>query len=272
MGVRGSVASQLIKPGFAAVIAVGVAAPAAAQEAPTILGWTLDSLRAGVNYAPDYMGSDDYRPWFTGAVVLVRRDAPPTPSGAPDDGVSLGLFDAGPLTFGVVGRWRSERKDEDDLRGFEKIDPAVEAGGFVNWWASDWLRMRAEVRRGFGGHEAWVGDLAADAVMRGERWTLTAGPRLDWGDEDFTSTYFAVTPLEASRSPLGIAAYSPSGASWSPGVVASAKYRVTPRWSVESVATYYKITGDAADSPIVGQLGSDDQFSISLSGRYTLGQ
>ena len=54
-------------------------------------------------------------------------------------------------------------------------------------------------------------------------------------------------------------------------MVASAKYRLTPRWSVESVATYYKITGDAADSPIVEQLGSDDQFSISLSGRYTLG-
>ena len=272
MGVRGPVASQLIKSCLVAVIAAVAASPAAAQEAPTVLGWTLDSVRAGVRYAPDYLGSDDYQPSLTGAVVLSRRVAAPTPTGAPDDGVSLGLLGRGAVTAGLVGRWRSERKDEDDLRGFDKIDPTVEAGGFVNWWTSDWLRLRAEVRRGFGGHEAWVGSFAADAVARGERWTLTAGPRLDWGDDDFTSTYFAVSPLEASRSPLGLAAYSPSGMSWSPGVVASAKYRVTPRWSVESIATYSRITGDSADSPIVEQLGSPDQFSISLSARYTLGR
>ena len=47
---------------------------------------------------------------------------------------------------------------------------------------------------------------------------------------------------------------------------------MTPRWSVQSVATYSRITGDAADSPIVEDLGSPDQFSISLSARYTLGQ
>ena len=259
-------------PAVLAMISIPAwAAPAAAQQPPSLFGWTLDSVRAGVSEAPDYLGSDDYRPWFTGAVVLSRRDAAPTPSGAPDDGVSLGLVGTGAVSAGVVGRWRSGRGDDDDLRGFEKIDPAVEAGGFVNWWPTDWLRLRAELRHGFGGHDAWVGDFAADAVMRGERWTLTAGPRLDWGDDDFTSTYFAVTPLEASRSPLALQAYAPSGSSWSPGLVASAKYRVTPRWSVESVATYHKITGDAADSPIVEQLGSADQFSVSLSGRYTLG-
>lgn len=248
------------------------AAPAVAQEAPTLLGWTLDSVRGGVRYAPDYLGSDDYRAWFTGAVVLVRRDAAPTPQGAPDDGVSLGLIGTGPVTAGVVGRWRSSREDDNDLRGFEKIDATVEAGGFVNWWPTDWLRLRAEARRGFGGHDGWAGDFGADAIVRGERWTFTAGPRLDWGDDDFTSTYFAVTPQDAARSPRGLAAYAPSGATWSPGLVASAEYRVTPRWSVQSVATYSRITGDAADSPIVEDLGSPDQFSISLSARYTLGQ
>ena len=156
MGVQGSVASHLIKSCLVAVIAAVAASPAAAQEAPTVLGWTLDSVRAGVRYAPDYLGSDDYQPWLTGAVVLSRRVAAPTPTGAPDDGVSLGLLGRGAVTAGLVGRWRSERKDEDDLRGFDKIDPTVEAGGFVNWWTSDWLRLRAEVRRGFGGHEAWV--------------------------------------------------------------------------------------------------------------------
>lgn len=257
------------------VIAFASASSALAQEgipAPTLFGWTLDSVRAGVRYAPDYLGSDDYRGWFTGAVVLSRRDAAPSPSGAPDDGVSLGLIGKGPLTGGVVGRWRSSRDDEDDLRGFDKIDGTVEAGVFVNWWAADWMRLRAEARHGFGGHESWVGDFAADAIVRTDRWILTAGPRLGWGDSSFTRTYFAVSPLEASRSPLGIQPYSPSGATWSPGALVSAEYRINPRWSLEALGSYRRVTGDAADSPIVADLGSRDQFSTSLSVRYTLGQ
>lgn len=257
----------------AIVTAMASASPAVAQEAaPTLFGWTLDSVRAGVGYAPDYLGSNDYEAGFSGAVVLSRRDAAPSPSGAPDDGVSLGLVGKGPLTAGVVGRWRSSRDNDKDLRGFDEIDGAVEAGVFVNWWAADWLRLRAEARHGFGGHESWVGDFSADAVARGDRWTLTAGPRLGWGDSSFTRTYFEVTPLEASRSPFGIAPFSPSGASWTPGVVASAKYRVSPRWSLEAVGSYRRVTGDAADSPIVAGLGSPDQFGASLSIRYTLGQ
>jgi outer membrane protein len=257
------------------IVAIAAASTAAAQEgipAPTVFGWTLDSVRAGVRYAPDYIGSDDYRAWFTGAVVLSRHDTSPEPFGAPDDGVSLGLVGAGPLTAGVVGRWRSSRDNDNDLRGFDKIDGTVEGGVFVNWWPADWMRVRAEARHGFGGHDSWVGDFGADAIVRADPWVLTAGPRLGWGDASFTRKYFEVTPLEASRSPLGIQSFSPSGATWSPGAVVSAEYRLNPRWSLESVGSYRRITGDAADSPIVAGLGSRDQFSVSLSVRYTLGQ
>ncbi|MGH6998417.1 MAG: MipA/OmpV family protein, partial [Phenylobacterium sp.] len=186
--------------------------------------------------------------------------------------VSLGLIGTGPVTAGVVGRWRSARDDDDDMRGFETIDGTVEAGGFVNWWVSDWLRLRAEARHGLGGHDSWVGDLGADAIVRSERWAFTAGPRLNWGDDDFTRTFFAVTPQDVARSPLRVATYAPSGASWMPGAVASAEYWLTPRWGVQTVVTYSRITGDAADSPIVQQLGSPDQFSISLSAHYMLGK
>ena len=257
------------------MIAIATTSAAAAQEsipAPTLFGWTLDSVRAGVGYAPDYLGSDDYGAGFTGAVVLSRRDAAPSPSGAPDDGISLGLLGKGPLTAGLVGRWRSSRDDDNDLRGFEEIDGTVEAGVFVNWWPADWLRLRAEARHGFGGHDSWMGDFAADAIVRADRWTLTAGPRLGWADAEFTRKYFTVTPSDASQSPFDIQPFSPSGASWSPGALVSAKYQVNPRWSLEAVGSYRRVTGDAADSPIVADLGSPDQFSASLSVRYTLGR
>lgn len=256
---------------FPVAIAIASASSAVAQEsAPSLFGWTLDSARAGLRYGPDYMGSDDYRPWFTGAVVLSRRGAGPEPFGAPDDGVSLGLVGKGPLTAGVAGRWRSSRDNDNDLRGFDEIDGAVEAGVFVNWQPADWLRLRAEARHGFGGHHSWVGDFGADAVARTDRWTFTAGPRLGWGDSSFTRKYFAVTEADAARS--GLSPFSPSGVSWSPGALVSAEYRVSTRWSIEAVGTYRRVTGDAADSPIVAGLGSPDQFSASLSARYRLGR
>lgn len=221
--------------------------------------------------APDYFGSDDYQAYPTGALVVLRRDAAPAPYGAPDDGVSLSLLGKGALTAGLAGRWRSSRDNDHDLRGFEEIDGTVEAGAFVNWWPADWLRLRAEARRGFGGHESWVGDFGADAVFRPQRWVVTAGPRLGWGEASFTRKYFAVEPDEALRCPFAIQPFTPGGTSWFPGVLASAEYRVTPNWSLQAVGSYRRIMGDAADSPIVAQLGSRDQFSASLSIRYILG-
>lgn len=260
------------RPAALGAAALAIASPAAAQEiaAPELFGWTLESVRAGVRYAPDYLGSDDYQPWFTGAVVLSPRNAAPVAFSAPDDGVSIGLLGQGPLTAGLAGRWRSSRDDDNDLAGFEEIDGAVEAGVFVNWWPADWLRVRAEARRGFGGHESWVGGLGADAFVRHDRWVFSAGPRLEWSDADFTRTYFAVTPADAARS--GVRPYAPSDDTWTPGALVSAAYKVNPRWSLEASATYWRLTGEAADSPIVADLGSEDQFSASLSVRYTLGR
>lgn len=256
----------------AVIVAIAAPSAAAAQELPSFLGWTLGSVRAGARLAPDYMGSDDYNAYFTGAVVLTRKDAYKTPFGAPDDGVSLGLLGKGPLTAGLAGRWRSARDADGDLQGFEEIDGTVEAGVYAEWWPSDWLRVRAEARRGFGGHEDWVGDLSADAIARSKRWVLTAGPRLSWGDSGFAREYFSVTPTDAARSPRNLAPFSPDDSLWAPGLLASASYRVTPSWSVETIGAYRRLMGDAADSPIVEDLGSPDQFTLSLSLRYTFGQ
>jgi MipA family protein len=267
------VASRWRRAAAAGVVsALAIPSASLAQELPSFLGWTLGSVRGGARLAPDYMGSDDYNAYFTGAVVLTRKNGYQPPFGAPDDGVSLGLLGKGPFTAGLAGRWRSARDADGDLQGFEEIDGTVEAGVFAEWWPADWLRFRAEARRGFGGHEDWVGDLSADAIARSEHWVLTAGPRISWGDSGFAREYFSVTPTDAARSPRHLTPFAPDDSLWAPGLLASASYRVTPSWSVETIGTYRRLMGDAADSPIVADLGSPDQFTISLSLRYTFGQ
>lgn len=259
---------------LAATASVLLTAPAASAEdfsppgGVTVFGWYLSHARIGLGVEPDYLGSNDYRIAPTGSISFARHGAGQSGFAAPDDGFSVGLLGDQTLSAGLVGRWRSGRGNDHDLRGFDKIDGTVEAGGFVNWWAADWLRVRGEVRHGIGGHDNWSADLGADAVGRTGSWVLSVGPRLAWADDDFTRTYFAVTPIEAARSPFGIQPFAPGGAYWAPGVLASADYHLSRSWRVTAVGEYRRLTGDAADSPLVAVLGSKDQFHASLSVTY----
>jgi outer membrane protein len=251
-------------------------APADAQDRKdltdiTVLGWSLNNWRLGVRVAPDYIGSDNYRLELSGSLNAARRGSEPS-FGAPDDGVSLGFFGGRGWSVGASGRLRSKRGDDDDLRGFEKIDRAVEVGAFMNYWPNDQIRLRGELRHGFGGHTAWVANLGGDALWRQGALVLSVGPRLAWGDDEFVRTYFSVAPDEAARSPFGITPYAPMGSAMAAGVVASAERRMSRHWSVTAAASYRRLFGDAADSPIVVDLGSPDQFSTTLGVRYILGK
>jgi MipA family protein len=253
------------------------ASGAAAQEATaagdgggTLFGWSVSgNLRAQV--APDYMGAKTYSVGPAGSLRFSRAGDQPT-FAAPDDSPGLQVLGDKTLSAGVVARFRFGRGDDDNLRGFDKIDWAIEPGLYAEWWPTDGLRLHGEVRRGVRGNEGWSGDLAADAVHDDARWLLSVGPRLHLGDSKFTQTYFGVSAAEAARSPFGIAPYSADGAFTSAGVLASAEYRWTRRWSLLGHVDYSRIFGKAGDSPIVAQLGSKDQITASFGLRYAFGR
>jgi outer membrane protein len=249
-------------------------APANAQQADPpgqgLFGWSV-AATLQLRVAPDYMGSKTYSVGPGGSLSLSRPGVAPV-FVAPDDSPSLHLVGDPSLNGGVALRWRSSRDDHDNLRGFDKIDWSVEPGGFVNWWPVDALRVRAEVRHGFGGNRAWMADLSADAVYRDASWVLSIGPRAHWADSKFTHTSFGVTPLEAARSPFGIGAYAGDGTFSSAGLLASAEYRWTPRWSIVADGEYHQLMGSAAGSPIVAILGSKDQFGAALGVKCVFGR
>jgi outer membrane protein len=244
---------------------------AAAQSAGggMIFGYDVRAtVRAQVQ--PTYDGSNDFEVGPTGSISFYKHGGQHG-FGAPDDGATLSLFGDERFAVGVVGKLRSGRDSKDDLRGMDKIDWAGEAGVFANLWVADWLRTRIEVRKGFGGHDGVLVDIGADAVARDGRWTGSVGPRFSWADDEFTQTYFGVTPAEAVRSPLIAAAYDAKGGPRSVGVQAGANYQWTPHWGLTFDASYRRLLGDAADSPLVRQLGSEDQFRASAGVSYAFG-
>lgn len=244
-----------------AVTFLGFVVPAVAQERSFNF-----ALGAGVGAAPEYMGSDDSEgfvaPTFTfGSLKWGAIDASNGVRGIPDNGLSLN----------AAYRILNERTAEDsvELAGLQDIDIALELGLGLLYQQTNWLAF-GEVRKGVTGHSGVTGTLGADWIVRpNDRLRITAGPRINFGNDEYANTYFGVSATEAAAS--SFAAYDAEGGALSAGLAVTGTYFIDDKWSLEGVVSYEKLLGDAADSPITLG-GSEDQWRIGvgLSRVFTL--
>ena len=232
------------------------------QSAGPQIGFT---LRGGAAVAPEYLGSDDYEVGPDLGFELNYLNLGGLTFGDPDP-----LFQ--PTGFGVTGSFRyiGERTaaDSPELAGLDDVDDALELGLGLRY-ATPGFEAFGAVRYGVVGHEAWVGELGADVRSRPtDRLTLRAGPRVFFGDGDYASTYFGVTPAEAAAS--AFPAYDASGGLLSAGIELGAGYRFNDDWGLDAAIRYDRLQNDAADSPISAD---DTQLSarIGVTRRFTFG-
>lgn len=217
------------------------------------------TVGAGVGMAPEYPGSSDYAASFAGTL---RFDYIRFPNGMEFGSSNAVGFVSG---FGPRGsaRYIGSRDPDDnrELRGLDKVDATLELGLGMGYEAEYW-RAFADVRYGFIGSHAWVGDLGADAILRpNDRLTVNFGPRADWGSNRFVNTYFGVSGSESVAS--GLDEHGTSAGFYSVGVELGARYEIAPLWGVEGKVNYDRLVGDAADSPIT-EMGSANQFAAQV--------
>ena len=237
-------------------------APGAASE------WTV-TIGAEGRMLPTFEGSDRYTVLPFPVFDLRRAGTPPT-FHSPYDGFGFGVLDTGQFRIGPTFKVRLPRNESDDsdLKGLGDVSWALEAGVFADYWVMPWLRTRAELRQGFGGHHGIVADLTADAVIPiAPRWTLSGGPRLTLATTAATTPYFSVTPEQSFAS--GLPVYNATGGVHSYGVGAQARYQWSPQWATYVFAEYERLADSAADSPIVTQLGSPNQLQVGLGVTYS---
>ena len=214
---------------------------------------------AGAGVESAYFGSDSYGavPAFTFSPEFLRLGATRSIGSTDPDFIRTGL--APRFSFRSV-KERSAA-DSPELAGLTDIDPSVELGMGLIYRQPD-FEIFADARYGVVGHESWVGEVGADRVMRPmDGLTLSLGPRLFVGDDDYAATYFGVTPAESAAS--GLMAFAPSGGALSAGIEFGATYTLNDTWGLQGTVRYDRLLGDAAGSPITG-LGSENQFSASL--------
>lgn len=245
-----------------------LATPASAQEDTGKSDLNI-MVGMGLKTRPSFPGSGENK---IGAlpVVNIWRGSEEFPVETPDESFGFTLIGKrGKTSFGPTLTFATQRKGEDAITGLSDVKFGVEAGGFAETYLGPMVRLRTEVRQGLGAHKGLTADGALDLIARspGDKLVGTIGPRVRWGNSRYTRAYFGVGPQESVAT--GLAPYRPKGGLYAYGVMAGAYYKLSPKWGLFGFAGYDRLTGNAADSPIVTQIGSRNQFSTGIAATYT---
>jgi len=185
--------------------------------------------------------SISYDRYFVGAV--------PGGGAPPGLGAYLVRTEHWAVGLDVGGGGRKPRRASDDpiLRGWGDIPGTVRGGMFASY-NIDWLSVHGAVSVA-GHNEGVLASLGVDAKYHATpRLALSIGPEITWVSNQYAMTFFG---LDAAQSTIaGIAPYRARSGINSVGVSAGASYMLTDHWSLAAHASYGRLQGDAANSPV----------------------
>lgn len=228
------------------------------------------SIGMGVAVMPEYEGSKDHKTraipninLFYGDTLFFTRMT----AGAnllhfkTEQGVAI---TAGPLLSLRRGR---DQDDNAALNGLGDIDRALDAGGFVRFRKQGW-HASVDIRQNVtnSGQGATMKFSAGHGIPLGQKFKLRANFETTWASADYMKTFFGIDALQSAQS--GIAQYEAGSGFKDAGVSVMADYAIAHDWSGFATIRYKQLLGDAADSPIVANLGSRDQASASVGIKY----
>jgi outer membrane scaffolding protein for murein synthesis (MipA/OmpV family) len=270
------------------VAALLAAVPAGAQTANRPLpdpNDRSDYLRIGIGAAlvPDYEGSDDHRV-IPGAVLQARVNGVAIFSRGTYlyadliGGSGNVNLDAGPIAGVRLNRTGKVKNDRVDA--LPELDTAIEVGGFAGVTFNgltnpyDALSLRLDAVKDIGGaHESWVMTPAIEFGTPLSRTTYVGvSASADFVSDRHNDYYFGISPAGALAS--GLPAYNPGGGglkSWQVGALTGLSLSGDLRKGLGlfGSASYKRLTGEAADSPIVRGVGSRSQWLLAAGVGYS---
>jgi MipA family protein len=221
--------------------------------------------------APKYEGDNSYMLQGT-PMISIGKGVESTRFTSRNDNPSFAFLENGMYRAGIVGKlvMPRDRDTSSDLKGMDPVRFGVEAGGFAEIYPTDWMRIRAELRRGIRSHDGIVADVSADAFTDiTDTIRLSAGPRASFATEGYMDAYYGVDAKESAKS--GLKKYHADGGITSAGLGAAINWKATENVDTSIFAEYSRLLGDAADSSLVRERGSKNQFLVGLSATYRFG-
>lgn len=244
---------------------VETAAPAPAR----FLGgdWSL-TIGAAAIVMPEFDGAKDYR-FFGQPIISLGRQGTERRFSSRNDNISIGFMDTGNFRFGATGKliFGRDSDDYDDIRGLSDVKFGGEAGLFAEVYPLDWMRVRGELRRGIVSHDGFVADVAVDAfAYLTPSLRISGGPRVTYATSKYFDAYYGVSAAESVAS--GLSTYSPGDGFASYGAGGALTWKTTDKIDTSLFGEYRRLTGPAADSSLVEERGSRNQFTVGVSATY----
>ena len=209
--------------------------------------WSVQ-LGAGPSLSPRYEGSQRYTVEPEPLVEVRYRDLAFASLG---EGVGVNLLCTRRSRAGLAIAADLGRNDDDDarLRGLGDVAFTPEFKAFAETVLFP-VTLRADVRRGLGGHDGWIGDLSAYLpVVANDRLAVLVGPSLTFADGRWMRSYFGVDDTQSARS--GFDRYRPRGGLASASFGVTVAWSLTDHWFVETLGAARYAFDEEADSPIV---------------------
>jgi len=252
--------------------AAGIASAATISEFEAVAEPTEKNLAykvgLGLATAPDYEGSQDYEAVAVPLASIVSKSG--MSAELIGNVLRANVVPSNTWRFGPLLRYRAERNDvnNDKVDKMEKVDAATELGAYAGFDINHWS-LKVDVTRDTSG--VYNGTLAGISLgytwLMAKQCTLTLNGSTSIADNRYMMTYFGVTPTDSARS--GLSTYNLSGGFKDVGATAIATHKFNEQWGILSALRYTMIVGDAADSPLVKDEGSENQFLFGVMGTYS---
>ena len=234
------------------------------------------SVAAGVGTRPDYEGGDDYEAVPIGGIratwnesVFVDFSGTHGSGGAARLRGNVVADDF--LQFGPLLQYRRSRGDVEDGRvdALPNVDGALELGAFFGFEEQGWQGQVAFAQDVTDSHGGFIVEIAAGyAAQVVERLRLGVLIATTYASDGYMGSYFTVDTADAPSA--GLDAYDADNGFKDVGGTVSLTWRIpgTERWGLSGVFSYFRLVGDAEDSPVVDDAGSPDQLFGGVAVRF----
>jgi len=241
-----------------------MASAGAANDAPPPDNYS-GYVGAVASDAPRYPGSPHQREQLlpSGEIIYARRYF-----ASAIDGLGINVYQDAHWRVGAgVAFDGSYRHASDDARlsGMGDIPSSLRARAFGRYQNGAYTLGGSLAQDISGRGTGLVGEI--DGALRwslGGAASVSVGPGLTWGDARYTQTWFGVGAGQGAAS--GLPAYRTGSGITSERIRATLSYRLAPRWMMNLSVGRMRLTGVAADSPVVERRNQGQgQFALIRS-------
>lgn len=218
-------------------------------------------LGAGASVVPTFEGSDSTRVLPLPAIDIKKGLFVANML----DGVGVAWPTSGPISVGASVTFVRGYRRRDVPDGIDHVSNT--AGGRVYVKIRQWGFVgTVGVTKPFGGAKGLTGDVLVSYPVRlSTRMAIIPSIGSTWANADYNRHYFGITSDESELS--GLSAYRPGAGFKNVSMGLAFNYVISRHWVASAGGSVIRLTGDAADSPLV-QDKTNGQGYAALSFRF----